>query len=65
MKYVVEWEQWYRCGHHGDDKDFEIYRKEFATEVEARQFKLELLNGTHRGFADMKVKDEDVTIFFE
>jgi hypothetical protein len=63
--YIVEWEQWYRCGKYGDDKDFEIYRNPFPTEAEARVFADELVEGKHRGFADMKVTKSDITIIKE
>ena len=63
--YIVEWEQWYRCGKYGDDKDFEIYTREFATEEAARAFKQDLLDGKHRGLYDMKVQENDITLFMK
>jgi hypothetical protein len=65
MTFIVEWEQWYRCGRHGDDKDFEIYTREFATEDDARAFKQDLLDGKHRGLRDLKVQPNEIALYMK
>lgn len=60
--YVVKWDQWYRCGRYGDDKEFVSMKEEFQTLCEANAFIDDLVEGKHRGFADMRVRREEVEL---
>ena len=65
MTYKVEWNQWYRCGSHGDDKDYEAMTMDFETLSEANAFVVDLVNGKHRGTYDMAVHRDEVKIIKE
>ena len=60
--FKVEWDQWYRCGRYGDDKDYDTQSVEFATLSEAESFVEDLVAGKHRGFADCTVHRNEVKI---
>ena len=63
MTYVVQWDQWYRCGRFGDDKDFDTMTMEFDTLAAALSFVDDLVADKHRGRFDMKVHRREVNIF--
>ena len=65
MTHKVEWNQWYRCGYHGDDKDYETMTMDFETLSEANAFVVDLVNGKHRGTYDMTVHRDEVKIIKE
>ena len=65
MKYEVEWNQWYRCGYHGDDADYEVERAYFKTLDEANAYVNELISGKRRGTYDMSVNRDEVKIIKE
>ena len=62
IEYQVEWDQWYRCGHYGDDKDYIHMVETFETLSEVQTFIEELVAGKHRGRYDMSVHAKEVTI---
>ncbi len=61
-KYHVEWDQWYRCGRDGDDKDYDRMVRVCETMVEAQTFVDELVAGKYRGFRDLGVYHNEVII---
>ena len=61
-KFQVQWDQWYRCGHDGDDKDYDHMVETFETMVEAQTFVDELVAGEHRSRYDLAVYHNEVTI---
>lgn len=61
-KFQVEWDQWYRCGRDGDDKDYDHMVETFETMVEAQTFVDELVAGEHRSRGDLGVYYNEVTI---
>ena len=65
MNYKVEWNQWYRCGYHGDDADYEAMTMDFETLSDAEGFVIDLINGKHRGTYDMSVHRDEVKIIKE
>lgn len=62
MTYKVIWDQWYRCGYHGDDTDFKEIVVEFPSYHLAEDFAIELVQGKHRGMYDRKVNFTDIKI---
>ena len=62
MKFQVEWDQWYRCGRDGDDKDYVRMVETFETMVKAQTFVDELVAGEHRSRFDITVYRNEVTI---
>lgn len=62
MLYEVTWDQWFRCGPDGDDSDYTQESISFDTLERATKFKADLISGKFRGFADMRVHENEVTI---
>lgn len=62
MTYTVKWDQWFRCGYHGDDSDFKKMVVEFPAYHLAEDFAIELVQGKYRGMYDRKVNLTDIKI---
>lgn len=65
MKYAVQWDQWYRCGRYGDDKDYEVQERTFNSRFEAEEYIDRLVAGEFKGLGDCTVHRHEVQIILK
>jgi hypothetical protein len=62
MMFIVEWDQWFRCGPNGDDAEFDSMSVNFDTLAQAEGFVDELVSGKFRSLGERPVNRSECKI---